>query len=115
MNCRITRVKRGAACRLQAQSRSPPEELFRVANLVVHEVLEIDIESYIAAVEQALWPFVSVQEPYIAALISVGRAADAMRAASKAERDYLDAVAARDAAVRESDLAFVRRVQGLTR
>jgi prephenate dehydratase len=68
----------------------------------------------IAAVEQALWPFVSVQEPYIAALISVGRTADAMRAASEAERDYLAAVAARGAAVRESDLAFVRRVQGLS-
>jgi hypothetical protein len=101
------------------------EELFRVANLVVREVLEIaevqalfssivDIDSYIAAVEQALWPFVSVQEPYIAALISVGRTADAMRAASEAERDYLAAVAARGAAVRESDLAFVRRVQGLS-
>jgi hypothetical protein len=98
------------------------EELFRAAKLVVHEVLEmpevqallssvVDVESYIAAVEHALWPFVSVQEPYIAALISVGRIADAMRAAAKAERDYLDVVAARGVALRESELTFVRNVQ----
>ncbi len=73
----------------------------------------IDVTSYIAAVEQARWPFVSVQEQYIAALIVVGRITDAVRAAAKGERDYIDTVSARGMAIREADLVFVRKVQKL--
>ena len=76
------------------------DDLSRAAELIVQEVLAvpevqvllssiIDVASYIAAIEQARWPFVSVQEQYIAALIVVGRITDAVRAAAKGERDYM--------------------------
>ena len=73
----------------------------------------VDASSYVEAVEFARWPFVSTQEPYIAALISLGRVADAARAAEKGEREYMVAVASRGAVLRESDLLFVRKVQTL--
>ena len=99
-------------------------DFFGEAELIVQGVLVlpevraflssvIDVPSYIAAVEQARWPLLSVQEQYIAALVVVGRITDAVRAAARAERDYIDTVSSRGMAVREADLAFVRKVKKL--
>lgn len=99
-------------------------ELSVAANTVVHEVLAIaevqsllssvvDVQSYIAGVENARWPFVSVDEPYVAALIVAGRVSDAVRVAEKLERSYVETVSARGAHVREGDLTFVRAAQKL--
>lgn len=105
-------------------SPSPKGDLSSAAELIVQEVLAlsevqallssvVDVASYIAAVEQARWPFLSVQEQYIAALIVVGRMTDAVRAAEKGERDYIDTVSSRGIAIREADLVFVRKVRKL--
>lgn len=114
------------SARRQGWCMSPgtEEDLSSAAELIVEEVLAVpevqallssltDVPSYVAAVEHARWSFVSVQEQYLAALIVVGRIADAVRSAAEGERIYLDTVSARGVAVREADLLFVRKVQRL--
>lgn len=89
------------------------QEVFALSEVQALLSSVVDVASYVAAVEQARWPFLSVQEQYIAALIVVGRITDAVRAAAKSERDYIETVSSRGMAVRDADLVFVRRVQKL--
>ena len=73
----------------------------------------VDVPSYVAAVEQSRWPFLTVLEPYTAALIVLGRVTDAFEHAAKAERQMIAVVAERGLQLRDEDLIFLRNVQKL--
>jgi hypothetical protein len=105
-------------CFRKGSGDDPQELAEKVVDQILsfHEVQQLladvrDVNSFIAAVEQKRWPFVSVEEQYIAALIVAGRIADAVRAAVDAERSYRAIVLARGLAVRDADLVFLKNAK----